>query len=231
MRAYSYIYSVRDIYTGEIIVKGRSDECSAAIGVPRSRLTEVGKLTMDGSPRILKHRYTVTREEDTTYVHPSSNYYEVYLNNTGELVCAGTAAECTEALGLKDIMRFKRMIQDCNAGRVYKWDIFTGIPYKEVSPDLTRVPSINNSARERINHHKKTRKSKSPNYNSLWYSIYLKKTGELLCSGTSAECAKALGITNIQNFYVLTCNVRKGTNKKYEIHTKPYPKNNQEAST
>lgn len=222
MRAYCYIYTVRDVYTGEIVAKGRSDECAKAIGVARNRLTEVAKLTMNGSPSFLERRYTVTREEDTEYIHPSSNYYEVYLSDTGKLVCAGTALECAEALGFKDVGRFRKMVQNCNAGRAYKWDIFTGIPYKEVSPDLTRIPPINNDAFDCVNHHKKPRKTKSPNYNALWYSIYLKKTGELLCSGTSADCAKALGITNIQSFHALTCNVRKGTNKKYEIHSEPY---------
>ena len=49
-----------------------------------------------------------------------------------------------------------------------------------------------------------------------WYTIWRASNDELLAFGTMARCAQMLGMS-LRNFQSLTCNVRKGKNKKYYI--------------
>lgn len=50
-----------------------------------------------------------------------------------------------------------------------------------------------------------------------YYSVYLRRTDELICAGTSAECAAALG-RSVDSFYCMVSRVRKGKNRKYEVY-------------
>lgn len=54
-----------------------------------------------------------------------------------------------------------------------------------------------------------------------YYAVYLKKTDELVCSGTAKECAEALGI-GIRAFYVRVCKALTGKTKKWEVYVEPY---------
>ena len=48
------------------------------------------------------------------------------------------------------------------------------------------------------------------------YAVYLNKTDELLCFGTSRECAEYLGMT-LDSFYCMVSRVKSGKNRKYSI--------------
>ena len=43
-----------------------------------------------------------------------------------------------------------------------------------------------------------------------WYTIWLRKTGELVASGTGTECAKRLGYASRNSFYSVLSHHRKG---------------------
>ena len=53
------------------------------------------------------------------------------------------------------------------------------------------------------------------------YTVYLRRTDELVASGTAKECAAQLGMTTA-SFYDMEKRVRKGKQKKYEILKEPY---------
>ncbi len=53
-----------------------------------------------------------------------------------------------------------------------------------------------------------------------YYTIYLKATDEIVCSGTSEECAKALN-KSINCFYSLISKNRLHKHKKYAIYSEP----------
>lgn len=51
-----------------------------------------------------------------------------------------------------------------------------------------------------------------------WYTVWDKKTGQLLCSGRPADVAKALGFKTTNSFYSSICHSqKKGNPRKYEI--------------
>lgn len=56
---------------------------------------------------------------------------------------------------------------------------------------------------------------------ALYYSVYLRKTDELVAFGPAANCAKMLGLKNVDVFYRTMNAVRKGRNKKYEFYSEP----------
>ena len=91
---------------------------------------------------------------------------------------------------------------------------------------MVPIQVTNNSAENRINHHKNTDAKVSKS--AFWYSVYLKATDELICSGTSLECAKALGMKSRTDFCILVHKVKKGIIKKYEIYSEPYYENEEE---
>lgn len=214
-----YIYTIRNMANGHIVITGTAQECAEAIGVCRGSITRAGRMSLTQECYILKKRYIVNRYPNHS-VDSNNRYYQVYLRKTGELVCAGTSAECTKALGLANISAFRSMNRAYRNGIVKKW-IIASVPYSEAEPIL-KATSSNASASTYVNHHRKPREPKLPRDTSLWFSVYLKKTDTLICSGTAAECAKALGMKNLDDFHVLAHKVRKGTNKKYEIYSEPY---------
>lgn len=52
----------------------------------------------------------------------------------------------------------------------------------------------------------------------MWYTVWDKKTGELLCSGPARNCAKALGYSTTNTFLssIWHCNAQGGM-KKYDV--------------
>lgn len=54
-----------------------------------------------------------------------------------------------------------------------------------------------------------------------YYAVYLKKTDEIICSGTAAECAEALGI-GVRAFYVRACKALTGRTTKWEVYVEPF---------
>lgn len=219
----SYFYTVTNAINGKVMVTGSSKECAAVIGVTVNAISRAARTALHRGDYFLNGKYIVTRRL-SCQIHPDSKYYEVRLHETGELVCAGTSSECADMLGLPSVAIFRNMVRNSNSEKVWKW-IITSVPYASVSPDLTPIPPTNNSASARMFRHKKPREPKPPRDNSLWYSVYLKKTDELICSGTASDCAKALGMKSYTYFHILTHKVRKGANKKYEIYSEPYHEN------
>jgi hypothetical protein len=55
----------------------------------------------------------------------------------------------------------------------------------------------------------------------FYYAIYLRKTDELVCSGTARECAEHLGMSKT-TFHAMVCKVRKGITKKWDVYVEPY---------
>lgn len=53
------------------------------------------------------------------------------------------------------------------------------------------------------------------------YTVYRRKTDELLCYGTADECAEALNMDE-HGFYLTVYNVKRGANRKYKIIVTPY---------
>lgn len=49
-----------------------------------------------------------------------------------------------------------------------------------------------------------------------YYTVYLKKTDEIVAAGNAIACAVAMN-KNIQAFYSMVSRVRNGQNHKYEI--------------
>lgn len=47
-----------------------------------------------------------------------------------------------------------------------------------------------------------------------WYTIWLRKTGELVASGTGTECARRLGYASRNSFYSVLSHHRKGAGKQ-----------------
>lgn len=58
---------------------------------------------------------------------------------------------------------------------------------------------------------------KPKGYYNWFYFIYLRKTDELLCTGSSDECARALGMSRTV-FRTTVHRVFSGKNRKYEIY-------------
>ena len=57
--------------------------------------------------------------------------------------------------------------------------------------------------------------------NVRYYALYLRKTDELVCSGSSRECAEALGIS-VKSFYVMVHKSLHGKVKKWDVYIEEY---------
>lgn len=55
----------------------------------------------------------------------------------------------------------------------------------------------------------------------VYYAVYLRKTDELVCSGSARECANHLGM-NKTTFHAMVCKTRKGQIKKWDVYTELY---------
>lgn len=62
----------------------------------------------------------------------------------------------------------------------------------------------------------------TPHY---YYAIYLRKTDELICTGSAKECAEQMGIS-INAFRTLVCRSRNGEIKKWDVYAEPYKEEN-----
>lgn len=56
------------------------------------------------------------------------------------------------------------------------------------------------------------------NRESCYYTVYLKKSDELLASGYANECAEQMNIS-VHSFYSMVSRVKSGKNNKYEVFT------------
>lgn len=56
---------------------------------------------------------------------------------------------------------------------------------------------------------------------SRYYALYLRKTDELVCSGTAWECAEALGI-RVKSFYIMVHKALHGKVKKWDVYIEEY---------
>ena len=55
----------------------------------------------------------------------------------------------------------------------------------------------------------------------MYYAVYLRKTDELVCSGSARECASVLNMTK-RTFHSMVCKARQGIVKKWDVYTEPY---------
>lgn len=55
------------------------------------------------------------------------------------------------------------------------------------------------------------------NRSKKYYAVYRRKTDELICCGSAAECAAAMG-RSTDSFYCMVSRVGKGKNRRYEIY-------------
>lgn len=56
-----------------------------------------------------------------------------------------------------------------------------------------------------------------------WYTVYERRSEQLLVSGGSAQCAKALGMT-MSVFYSTVSHARAGINRKYTFYVEKLKK-------
>ena len=215
----SYTYTIRDRFSNEVVATGAAQECADILGLDYGTIVDAAKERSRGKESFVKKRYISTRSE-ITRILPGSKYYSLYFNKTGELVCAGSTADCAEILGLPDHSRVRTMFKMCEKGECKKWSVVS-VPYETVSPDLTPIPPTVGPARSAYRHYGRHQESK-PRDDALWYSLYLRKTDEMVCSGTAGECAKALGLKSYTSFHSLLNKIRNGINKKYEYYSEPY---------
>ncbi len=50
-----------------------------------------------------------------------------------------------------------------------------------------------------------------------YYTVYLRKTDEIVAFGTSDECTEILHLTNVEQFYALVSKTRSGRLTRYAI--------------
>lgn len=60
------------------------------------------------------------------------------------------------------------------------------------------------------------KRKRAKNKRSNYYTVYLKKSQEIVASGNALVCAKALKCS-VHSFYSMVTRVRNGQNEKYEI--------------
>lgn len=64
-----------------------------------------------------------------------------------------------------------------------------------------------------------------------YYTVYLRKTDEIVAFGTSEECTKELGFANAGSFRSVVSKAKKGLSKKYDfiVEETPYDEEMEEA--
>lgn len=95
----TYIYTVTNRKTGEVVARGKLEECAAAIGVHRNTLRDMtlGSHGKYGTPARLK--YEVTRVAQGKERDPRAKYYAIYCKKTDAILACGSAEECAKAMG------------------------------------------------------------------------------------------------------------------------------------
>lgn len=119
--------------------------------------------------------------------------YEVWRRKDGKLLARGTEAECAVAMGWPK-------------GRVGHLSRSAEPKAKKTRNAIYKVT--------RVRYH-------GANKQALYYAVYLRKEDRMVVSGTSRECAAALG-TSLNGFHSLVSKVQSGKNKKWEIYKEPY---------
>lgn len=96
----TYIYTVTNRQTGEVVAKGNLVKCAAAIGVHQNTIKN---MAMDPHSR---HRvrgyglkYEVTRAAQGKERDPRAKYYAIYCKKTDAILACGSAEECAKAMG------------------------------------------------------------------------------------------------------------------------------------
>lgn len=54
-----------------------------------------------------------------------------------------------------------------------------------------------------------------------YYTVYLRSTDEIVCTGDALECANAMH-RSLTGFYTMVSRTKSGKNKRYEVYSEPY---------
>ena len=90
--------------------------------------------------------------------------------------------------------------------------------YKEVASVIGAPPNTVRIYMNRFRDGTFVKKSFPP---QKYYALYLRKTDELVCSGTAKECAASLGI-NTRSFYKMAHTAKHNQCKKWDVLIEPY---------
>ena len=127
--------------------------------------------------------------------------YTVTNKRTGEPIATGTISKCAKATGLDE-----ETLRGMTLG---KHDTY-----------------ITPAKRKYIITREKDRDTVFPT--AKYYSVYCKKTDQLLASGTSEECVKAMGWKNIGTLRRLMTREKSTGKTGYEFYSEPYYQNEED---
>lgn len=128
---------------------------------------------------------------------------------------------------------FARDVGTCTERGLYvrpnTYHKYTNADLKYISEHLDDSPreiaSVIGGARGTVsNYMSKIRRgdfSRKPYPPQKYYAVYLRKTDELVCSGSAQECADSLGICK-RAFYILAHKAASGKVKKWDVYIEPY---------
>lgn len=126
---------------------------------------------------------------------PKYYVYTVTKRRTGEVVVVGPVSRCAEVTGLaEDTLRDMAL----NRRDTY------------ITPGR-RMYSVTREQSDRL-----------PPSNAKYYTVYSKKTDRILASGTSAECAKALGWVGPETLRRTMTREKRTGKTGYEFYSEPY---------
>ena len=129
---------------------------------------------------------------------PKCYTYTVTSKITGNVVAEGSLRKCSEITGVAE-PTLRGMAIDPDTA------YFTSARRKY---SVTRRPGLD-----------------QPLTNSKYYSVYDKRTDELIACGTSKECAKILGWKNVGVFRHLMSREKRTGATRYEYYSEPYYEN------
>ena len=136
------------------------------------------------------------------------NHYTVYLRETGERLVAGTDTKCAWVLGYANADSFRAIASKMRRGVLKKYVVIVDTaPHHEEETEVGEMAAGWN-------------RGKAQKY----YTVYRRKTDEIVTCGTAAECTKALGYANKGSFLSIVSKSRKGKPGKYEfiVDDNPY---------
>ena len=132
---------------------------------------------------------------------PRYYIYTVTSKQTGEVVAMGPISKCSEITGLRE-----DTLRDMALNRRDTY----------ITPGRRKYLVT----REVSDH--------MPSTNAKYYSVYSKKTDELLASGTAAECARMLGWKNTGTLRRTMTREKHTGRTGYEFYSEPYHQNAEE---
>ena len=122
--------------------------------------------------------------------------YTVTSKRTGDVVVEGPLGKCEEVTGLKgDTLR---------------------------AMALDRRDARLTPGRRRYRVTRERREREQPHGNAKYYSVYSKKTDELLACGTSAECAEEMGWSGLQTLHRVMTREKRTGKTGYRFYSEPY---------